>query len=198
VAQDAEARLVVLDRERHVGETDIKREWRFCWRKTGGYHTLVIDASYGGGYGDIVQVWQVALAGPWAAWTTTDVASAGRYGSTPRPAASIRNLGGGKANVTRAGTYGACGIHDLALAQTGIAAWQTDCHLPSTSRTTYAVQAANGHSRTSATLDTEATTFGPDPFSAIQIRRCQTRCSRQSQSTVRWKRNGVWRSASAP
>src|SRR5579859_5910922 len=89
-AQDASARLVVFDQERQVGEADIRREWRYCWRKSGGYHTLAASASYSSGAGAIVDVSRVVLSGPWASWAMTTIQYGGRYGYPIEGTISVR------------------------------------------------------------------------------------------------------------
>lgn len=202
VAQDAVARIVLFNQHRRTSDgTDINREWRYCWRKTGGYHTLVIDGSYSYGSGDIVEVGPVALSGPWAAWTTITIPSEAGFGGPERSGAmSVRDLGTRRTSVAEVADYDTCGFDDLVLSATGTAAWQVDrCRSGANATFSWAVQAENGRTGRSATLDSQPDSpTTEDTFADIQLYQCYAGCTSRGGLFVWWQRNGIWHVAPAP
>lgn len=200
VAQSSAARIVVYDQHRITkNDTDIIREWQFCSRASRGYHVLVDDASYAGGFGDIVHVDQVVLAGSWAAWTTTALASGGRYGVLPSLTASARELASRNATEVQVKRDGTCGASDLVLTPAGVAAWvAASCGSVSPPvAASWTVQVEDGRTRRNATLDFQQSS-GTDPFAHLELFQCLAGCAPHGRTTVWWQRDGAWASAAAP
>ncbi len=203
VAQDAVARIVVFDTPRVLrNDLDVNREWRYCWRKTGGYHRLVFDGAYNSGLGDVIHVVSVVLAGRWAAWATTTTAFGGRYGSFPVGAVSVRDLGGGPVRVASTGSDVLEQFRGLVLAPTGTAAWQFESMSPVPPNDFYwAVQALNGRSGAGAVLDRSLMGSAvplSDPFANVRLYACAAGCSAPAGMIVAWQSDGSWRYAPAP
>jgi hypothetical protein len=197
--------LLVRLGARRRNETLINREWRYCVHGTGVFKTLVLDASSDDGYGNVVHVEGVQLAGAFAAFATTTVANGGRYDAVPRAAVGVRNLTAGRTHGVDIEQFGACEIHGLVLASSGTAAWITDCVLsaapPAASSLTSLVQAFDDGNGRSATLDTHTTTTPyplADPFANLRLHRCRGGCLPRGATIASWTTNGGRRSHPAP
>jgi len=203
VGRDSRVVLVRLGASDRNG-TLIRREWRYCVQGTGVFKTLVLDASYDEGYGDVVQVDGVQLAGTYAAFATTTVANGGRYDAVPRAAVRVRNLIAGRTQGVDIEQFGACEIHGLVLASSGTAAWITDCVLsptpPAVASLTSLVQAFDDSNGRSSTLDTNTTTTSPlvDPYANLQLQQCLAGCAPHGATIAWWTTNGPWRSHPVP
>ena len=149
VAQNSKVRIIALNNPR-PGNPDIKREWRYCLRGKGrGFRTLVDAAANGGGYGDIVDVGPMVLAGAYVSYSTETTASGGRYGNNPVGVLYVRDLTTGKSEsdsvdcgLTPANTISFCAVGPtdyycsasfcgagppvLILSPDGVAAWDAE------------------------------------------------------------------------
>jgi len=205
VAQDSSARIVYVEHQQ-PGVNLPLREWRYCWRKSGGYHALVTGGSTGSGAGGIVDVSQIALSGPWAAWATTTIPYGGRYGYPVEGAVSARYLGGRKTQTFVVSSYNTCCYDRLLLTTGGVAAWEVELFAGGGSTGGgpgfwWALQAMNGHTGKGVTLASSSVEFGqspPDPYSDLQIDACLAGCVGTSKTIAWWSDDGFWYSAPAP
>ena len=146
----------------------------------------------------------VVLSGPWAAWTTITIPNGGRaYTEGPQKngAVSVRNLGTGRVKVAEVADYETCVFNDLVLSPIGTAAWQVDrCRTGANPPIfSWAVQAENGQTGRSATLDSQPSSrMNEDPFADIQLYQCYGGCAPRGRTVAWWQHDGIWHSAATP
>jgi hypothetical protein len=223
VAQDSIVLIITLN-GRYVTNPDIKQEWRYCVRGKGHRFRVLVDAAaYYGGYGDIVDVGPITLAGAYVAYSTETTASGGR-GSNPVGMLYVRNLVRGTmesefldCGLTASWTISFCAVGPtnyyraidstgppvLILSSNGLAAWdaEQECVYPpgnSWGPCAWTVQVLDGHTGWRAVLDRLPLNQGqylPDPFANLQLGECVAGCQSPGQITASWTDNGAAKSA---
>jgi hypothetical protein len=200
IAKDPRAVIVRVDRPQRHGEVLITHEWRYCVRRTGRFTHLVQQASYHDGFGNVVEVRGVVLAGDYAAYATQTTPHGGRYNALPMGTVSVRDLVHGRTRTDHLSRAGTCDIFSLRVASDATAAWiLAPCPIadPVTTQQTWVVQAVDSSGR-SITLDSATVAItSTNPFANLQLS-CQANCRPGRTAFAFWTDTGVDRALTVP
>ncbi|HTX46396.1 MAG TPA: hypothetical protein VMD48_08970 [Solirubrobacteraceae bacterium] len=168
------------------------------------FKTLVLDAAYQDGYGNVVQVDRVRLAGPYAAFGSETHFDGGRQegGSTGQTTVGVRDLitgGTQHMNVDEP-----CVIQTLLLTSDGTAASITVCGdsgespEPTFTALVQALDYGTARSITLATSTTTTTAAWSSPYASLELQRCLAGCTPAGKTIAWWTDNGNWHSQPIP